>query len=423
MTRRMTITVKNLGIEEKWKRDADHLEHGKWMDGGPPQLVQKNGTAIIKSEKQTGALYGTTGWIRFVSEINPGSSMTITWNKPYGSDATTCKVDMSSTIYSAKVENKDFQKSEAWCDIIISVNAVPKLDTKNWMSKLPAGTLINGIIMPGSHDAGMSELRHPSIGSTDSNTQTQQLDIMGQLEAGSRYFDIRVDYDHDELVTYHRTDIVGIGFGASGQSLKTVLSQATDFLKLNPTEVAILKFSHIRYNSDDTKRRIYEMLLSSTFRDFLYVGTNGNLGKIKISDAAGKIIAVFDYDEFISPSNGLYRFHDGFSGNVCSFRGENVTVCDSYSNTDSYQKMAEDQTKKWDQSAGLGRDYLFLLSWTLTAGIGGSIRDLAQVANDHLPAVLDNQINTLKKQKPNIIYIDFVNVDTARTIIQYNFQL
>ncbi|MCV9927891.1 hypothetical protein OIU83_09520 [Flavobacterium sp. LS1R49] len=419
MTRRMTITVVNTNVDEKWIRDADHLEHGKWMDGGPPASISQNGKTIVKSEKQTGAAYGTTGWIRFVSNTHPGSTMTITWNKPYGKDATTCIVDMNSVKYTAKVENKDFQTSEAWCDVVISVNQTPVIDTKNWMSKIPKTTTIDNIIMPGSHDAGMSELHHCSIGATDSNTQTQQLDIKGQLEAGSRYFDIRVDYDHNELITYHRIEVIGLG--CSGQLLKTVLNQATEFLKHNKTETAILKFSHIRDNSEDTKKRINDMLLSSEFKDHLYKSSDVNLAKIKLGDAAEKIIVVFDYNEGVDPAKGFFRFHDGFVDKVCSFRGKNVTVCDLYSKTDSYSEMAADQIAKWDKYAGFGKDYLFLLSWTLTAGAGGSIRDLARVANENLPNVLANQITVLKKGKPNIVYIDFVNVATTRAIIAYNF--
>ena len=237
----MTITILNTGIQERWDLKDSHLEHGKWMAGSPPGTIYPNNTAIVKSEKTTGASYGTTGWISFSSVTNPGSTMTITWNKPYGHDATTCTVDMNSTKYTAKVENKDFQESEAWCDVVITANTQEVIDTTNWMGRLDDVTTLNNIMMPGSHDAGMSELSHCSVGANDSNTQTQQLDIYGQLEAGSRYFDIRVDYDHDELTTYHRTGMLG----CNGQLLSAVLDQATSFLDSQPIETLIFKvFTH-----------------------------------------------------------------------------------------------------------------------------------------------------------------------------------
>lgn len=432
MTRRMVITVVNTGVQEKWECDKYHLEHGKWMENNPPQIIPPNGQVTISSEKQSGASYGTTGWISYKSTINPGSTLTITWNKPYGTDPTTCNVDLNSLNYSAKVTYTNFGTEEGKeigrCTITISMNTSP-VDTKNWMGKLPANTTLNNVIMPGSHDAGMSELKHCSVGANEANTKTQQLDIKGQLEAGSRYFDIRVDYDHKELITYHRTDIV-FGWGCSGQLLETVMKQTVAFLTEHKTETAILKFSHIRGNkkqSADVKERIKKMLESSEFSGFMFKGSDSNLANLNLSSSAGKFVAVMDYDEDISTEKGFFRFHDGFrevekkKEAVCEYRGLNVTVCDLYSDTDSYAKMSADQIAKWDKYAGFGKDYLFLVSWTLTAGSSGSIRDLARVANDHLPEVLNDQINVKKKGKPNIVYIDFVNTATTQAIISYNF--
>jgi 1-phosphatidylinositol phosphodiesterase len=423
MTRRMTITVVNTGIDEKWVLSKSHLEHGKWMAGSPPSSIGPNDKEEVRSEKTTGASYGTTGWIQFTSTKKPGSTMTITWNKPYGHDATTCTVDMNSVDYTAEVKNKDFQQSEAWCDVVISMHTTDVIDTKNWMSKLAGSTTLNNISMPGSHDAGMSELHHCSIGANDANTQTQQLNIQGQLEAGSRYFDIRVDYDHGELVTYHRaSEDWGIKspWGCNGQTLKAVLDELTAFLSAHKTEVAILKFSHIRFSNEGTMEKIEAML--KTYGTYLYKGSDTNLAQLKISDVAGKFIAVLDFETGVDPTQGFFRYHDGFVDDVCAYRGLNMTVCDKYANTDTYTKMEADQLDKWDKYGKTGQNYLFLLSWTLTAGSSGSIRTLAKQANDHLPQVLRKQITDLKKPLPNIVYIDFVNVETCRSIISHNFK-
>lgn len=116
----MTITVKNGGNNEVWTRSEDHLEHGKWMDGSPPVRIPINGEEEIKSEKQTGVAYGTTGWIKFVSNITPGNTLKIDWNKPYGTDGTTCTADVIGDDFQAKVEDVDFQKSYAFCDVVIT---------------------------------------------------------------------------------------------------------------------------------------------------------------------------------------------------------------------------------------------------------------------------------------------------------------
>ena len=120
MHRRMTITVINTGVKEDWILDNYHLDHGKWMAGSPPASIPVDGTTEIKSEKQTGASYGTTGWIKFVSTIIPNNTLSIKWNKPYGTDPTTCTAEVLGNDYQAEGKNKDFQKSYAFCDIVIT---------------------------------------------------------------------------------------------------------------------------------------------------------------------------------------------------------------------------------------------------------------------------------------------------------------
>jgi len=89
-----------------------------------------------------------------------------------------------------------------------------------WMSQIPDQTTLSNIIMPGSHDAGMSETGHCTGGPIIIPwVKTQDQSIASQLDSGSRYFDIRVDYDHNELVTYHRNDK---GTGCNGQSFASV---------------------------------------------------------------------------------------------------------------------------------------------------------------------------------------------------------
>ncbi len=297
--------------------------------------------------------------------------------------------------------------------------------TANWMRKLSDDIKLNQIVMPGSHDAGMSELHHcaPLIGA-GGYTQTQSGSIEQQLMYGSRYFDIRVDYDHKELVTYHRGDVLGIEMGCNGQSLKSILDTTRDFLKTYKTEIAILKFSHIRktngHDAADTKCRIDELL--NAYSDVIYVDSNSNvnLSKLDLKSVRGKMILVFDYSEHISQPNGRFRYKDY---NKESNSNGNIYVYDKYADTSNYEEMKANQIKKWNEFGGLDKEYLFLLSWTLTAKLGSpSIQTLAEEANSKLPAVLHDQIILQGTPRPNIVYIDYVNPDTTSAIIQYNFK-
>ena len=296
-------------------------------------------------------------------------------------------------------------------------------DTAAWMGLLDGNTKLNGIIMPGSHDAGMSRTDHcGACGDLNPGiSKTQELNILGQLEAGSRYFDIRVDYDHHELVTYHRTD----DSGCNGQPLAAVLDQSIEFIRSHPSETFILKFSHIRinrHNEREIKDRIDQFLADIRFRPYVFTHSryDVNLAEIALADCRGKFILVFDYSEHISARSGRFRYHDGDA-----YAGPNITVYDSYSKTTSLEKMKHDQLAKLDQHGGLGKDYLFLLSWTLTPDAGtfltSSVKELAEKANPELDRVLAERRNQTDKPQPNIVYIDYLDAQIARSIIQCNF--
>jgi hypothetical protein len=293
------------------------------------------------------------------------------------------------------------------------------IDTATWMQRIGDDVHLDQIVMPGSHDAGMSELHHcapPLLG--DPYTQTQGESMGKQLESGSRYFDIRVDYDYDKLVTYHRSD----GWGCNGQDLKVVLDQTQAFLNAHPSETAILKFSHIReyhdHHASDTKQKINVLLNNYAAKIYANASSGINLASLPLRDVRGKMILVFDYTEYIDASKGRFRYKDG--GSVQP--NANITVFDEYSDTSSYEDMKTNQLGKWKEHAGLGTGHLFLLSWTLTGSVGGpSIAEMARNANSKLPGVLYDQIVNRHAQKPNIVYIDFVATAVCQSIILYNF--
>lgn len=296
-------------------------------------------------------------------------------------------------------------------------------DTSTWMSRLDSCVKLNGIVMPGSHDAGMSQTDHCGGGAqlNPGICRTQELNILEQLKAGSRYFDIRVDYDHRELVTYHRTGDAG----CNGQPLAAVLDQSLEFIQSSPSETFILKFSHIRNNRNaerEIKDRIDQFLAAINYRPYLFTQSEYevNLAEVSLGDCRGKMILVFDYPEHTSARAGRFRYHDGIS-----YRGPNLSVCDSYSNTTSLERMKSDQLSKLDEYGGLGKDYLFLLSWTLTPNADtffkGSVKKLAGEANPELEKVLAARIDMPDKPKPNIVYVDYLNAKLAQSIIQCNF--
>lgn len=152
------------------------------------------------------------------------------------------------------------------------------IDTKAWMDKISDTVTLDQLMMPGSHDAGMSEAHHCHALALQVGVGyvlTQGGSVGTQLLNGARYFDIRVDYDHDKLVTYHRTNSIG----CNGQDLKDVLDETVAFLSVYTRETAIIKISHIRSDRDDQaniKNKINN-LLTASYSGAMYSNANANI--------------------------------------------------------------------------------------------------------------------------------------------------
>ncbi|MCF6775924.1 hypothetical protein L3V83_04965 [Thiotrichales bacterium 19X7-9] len=299
-------------------------------------------------------------------------------------------------------------------------------DTTNWMNQLSDSTKISQLVIPGSHDAGMYLTKHCTFFVAPQWAQAQGANIYDQLSYGSRYFDIRVsdDFDANRLTTYHRTD----GIGCDGDFLDNILDQTTEYLRQHPSEFVILKFSHTRSDGDyDPKKETQEVinLLKEKYKQYLYVTVNKdvNLSNLQLGQVRGKIIAVFDseynHDNLINPNEGTFSYSDYHPETKTI--NSNISVYDEYSDKSDYDQMRSDQINKLKQYGGLNQNYLFLLSWTLTGSITQlDIKKLADTANGHLKTELNNLIIDQHYPKPNIVYIDFINQDLGKTIIQYN---
>jgi 1-phosphatidylinositol phosphodiesterase len=305
------------------------------------------------------------------------------------------------------------------------------LSYSSWMSQLSNETCIKDIMMPASHDAGMSELRHTNfIASFNMGAvKTQKNCIYEQLMCGVRYFDIRVDYDHNELVTYHRKNEIG----ANGQSFQTVFLQAQDFLREHNSETIIFKIGHFRdCGSGHKPNNILEKFLSFVDNNsgFIYKSdTPVKLHEINLGNVRGKIILVVEIDADCVPdtSNGIFKYSVASGERVASIKNNLMNVYDEYSNTYDFNKMKKDQLEKWKNNGGQGTTKLFLLSWTLTldqseAIAGNTNEKLAAKANREISNNLAAGIQSCNYAKPNMVYLDYIDSKLCGEIILYNFK-
>lgn len=165
-------------------------------------------------------------------------------------------------------------------------------DYSNWMSYIKDDTLINEIVMPGSHDAGSYKMIW--LG------ETQQFTIDQQLEMGVRYFDIRVNKKGSEYVILHSI-INGVDFLPILESIK-------NFIIENPTETLLLDFQHFEGGSQND---VYNFITEYLYNNKLLVENNTNLSdlefisKLKIKDTRGKCI-IFWGDRSSDLSNYIF---------------------------------------------------------------------------------------------------------------------
>lgn len=308
----------------------------------------------------------------------------------------------------------------------IYIRSVPPPDHSGWMGALQISKpdiTLNQVVMPGSHDAGMYITKDYNLGGGKEWAKTQHLSMLEQLRAGSRYFDLRIWNTDGHLRAYHGDT----GYGAYGASLSSILRDVETFLdgEKSADELVILKFSHKTNDAEGIVNkvktlgdRLYRFEITDVDLEHHQIS---HLAHKKLSDLKGNVLAVFDdqFKDYWSVSRGILPYYDTDT-NPTETKPVALTVYDNYANDGTYEEMSADQKTKVGKYAGLGQEFLFLLSWTITGG--GAVSDievLAGMANPWLP----RELSALKKNGmhvPNIVYIDFVDPYLCRAILDLN---
>ncbi|HEX6099919.1 MAG TPA: hypothetical protein VF432_26635 [Thermoanaerobaculia bacterium] len=292
------------------------------------------------------------------------------------------------------------------------------------------------LCIPGAHDAGMSQATSATDYANDCNTVTQVLSVLGQLQMGVRYFDIRpVINRHGQFDTghYSKTSIAGWQ-GANGQSLATIIDNVNSYTAANQ-ELIVLHLSHDlntqSYQSftQNEWNRLFSELMGLNYR-FRVVTSNPStvdLTTLRLKDFIDSEPAVVIVVEPGDPHITLGSFTtEGF------YTLRNFPVFNQYSATDEPKRMAKDQLDKLQSQRSNPDAGYFLLSWTLTqadmlaaacnvgyGSVGESIVDLSRRANPSLYASVLPLCSGWTY--PNILYTDAVaNDDVAALAMAVN---
>ncbi|WP_310609051.1 phosphatidylinositol-specific phospholipase C domain-containing protein [Limnohabitans sp.] len=159
-------------------------------------------------------------------------------------------------------------------------------DRSGWMSKIPDGTYISNMTIPGTHDSGMGIYDWNWAMADVVKTQTLQLDA--QLYAGIRFLDIRLQLDNTYgLVVSHG----GYKAGVTGDE---VMRFVKDFLQAHPSEAIIMRVKKELSSDDMTTFAAAADTLLNKYSNILYPKRT-SLNSLTLGDLRGRVFIYYDY--------------------------------------------------------------------------------------------------------------------------------
>lgn len=211
----------------------------------------------------------------------------------------------------------------------ISVSHFPLKEEKfaEWMENITDETLINQILLPGTHDSGAT------ISIYDVSGKCQDLTIEEQLNLGVRFFDVRVKNIENQLFIYH-------SFINQELLYESLLDDIYAFLDSHPSEAIIFSIkeeSEPRGASIATNELIEQIYYRNLSRWYLEKDIP-NLGELR-----GKIMLLSRYD---NNSVGLNLYDNWKDSSTFDLNndGVNFHVQDEYrlnNNQSKYQSIVE----------------------------------------------------------------------------------
>lgn len=341
-----------------------------------------------------------------------------------------------------KVDDKKFAMAFIGADQKLYLSFFTTYNPARWMEDTLFPTkgelTLKDIVIPGSHDAGMSALNGTGgkqAGSINNcNTLTQKLNIGQQLNAGIRMFDLRVGSFKNSIYTKHSSsDCMAEAMGGGyGERFKDIIDSVKNFLSRNKKEFVILTFSHFCPKEASTDE-VADYIFSTLGKEHIFNNQSKSIDQIKLNQLAGKVIVTFEQyasaDKLID-SNSMADKSKTF-----------LNIRRAYAATNQINKLLSKEELFFNSIiSGVNKNDLIRLDWQLTQSsdeaalvcndfqnenvdpvINGlmlltnvikknkSIIDMATGGNKYLPAKVNGWIGTgtiNKNNKPNILYVD-----------------
>ena len=294
--------------------------------------------------------------------------------------------------------------------------------------------------MPGSHDALVNKEHykpkktHMLGRSTPKNTVCQEVNILGQLERGSRFFDIRLEKNSEgEVLGIHSEGISDmIGDGGYGQSWEEAVKEAVDFLNKFEDQFIIFKVTHVK---GITK---FHEVLKNTIKDEeqlekrildLQDTERQNIAQLTYKDLKGKLIVVTDAKEGLeSRQKGIHKFVKGnYEKKVVTRNG--LKVYAAFAGTWNIDNIISKAQEAMDDYAKIEnpKDGIMQIYWQRTdyrAGvplIQGNLEEGAKELKKYLHNI--KHFHNTRDHSGGIVSYDFVNEISSEMIINLNTRI
>ena len=240
------------------------------------------------------------------------------------------------------------------------------------MNKLQSSKLLKQITMPGSHDALINPIDFESMpgpGGTKANCVCQSQKVEQQAEAGSRFFDVRLQKDRRQVIRGFHSEMLAakMNSGGFGETLDSMLDGFNAFLTRNTSEFIIVRISHTKQICSEVVTRFgRHPILQKLFRS-----TPVNLAEMPVARLRGKLVVVLgasDFKQYINPGAGFHGFQKYKDGKAIQ---TGLATCGSFASRWSIAKVKKAALKGQMNHHTHKHDHLLQVYWQRTDLSGG----------------------------------------------------
>lgn len=303
-----------------------------------------------------------------------------------------CQKELTGPVEPQDLEAHDVSTLES---LVVNAN--------EWMMNLPGSTNLTQLSIPGTHDSGA---RFEPIGGT---AKCQDLTISEQLNAGTRFLDIRCRHIDDAFAIHHGSIYQNMNF-------TDVLNMCYDFLDAHPSETIVMSVKE-EYNSSNTTRSF-----EATFDSYIQLNPSKWYMQASVpdlGDVRGKIVLLRRFGASTTPKGiDATSWADNTTFSI-SNANASLRVQDQYQVPDNNTKWTN-ITNLFNESATNSNSTLYINFSSGYKPLIFGIPSITTVSNNINPK-LETYFTTNTGGRFGIIPMDFANANRNKLIIDTNF--